>query len=57
MTNDYKLDRNGFVTIKNGKKTARVLPESVPAWLGLGWKVGRPEDSGSTPADDANKPK
>lgn len=30
---------DGLVEIKNGKKTARVRPESVATWVNKGWSV------------------
>lgn len=34
---------DGFVEITNGKKTARVRPESVATWVEQGWSVNTKE--------------
>lgn len=44
---DFKLTREGLVKIEHSKTkgVAKVLPESVPAWLESGWSVADPDDS------------
>lgn len=45
----FKLDRDGLVNIKHGKAKgkAKVLPESVPAWVRRGWDTETPEEAAS----------
>lgn len=52
---EYKTDRQGMVTLKKGKKTARVQPSSVKAWLNKGFSVGEPNKPvGNAPATGNN---
>lgn len=51
-----KLGPKDLVTIKKGKKTSRVFPESVPAWEKVGWRVDKGQELPPLPqTDDANK--
>lgn len=38
---------DGLVEITHGKRTARVLPESVATWEAAGWKVAKASETKS----------